>query len=373
MKNKIGLITFYKNNYGSILQCYATKKFLESNNYECEVLYQKEKNKKLKKILNYIKLILNSIKNPVILKDKIIMKKSMKKELSYLNSDTVEKMDKFVKNEIEPKGYYWSELRKKCNKQFKYFIVGSDQVWNASRKIPDIYMLKFAEKNKRIAFGISIGVEKIPEFNKDLKNGVKGFNEISVREESAISEISEIYKGKIERVGDPTTLYSKTEWKQFCKSVELIYENYILIHFLNEPNDLAIKCINEYINKKGKIALCLGYSYDKYSRLSNYKIINGDPREYVALILNADAIFTDSFHTTLFSINLQKQFYVFHRQYLHNYAQTSRISNLLKRYSIMYNFIEKFEEFDVNKITNDKDYLYNDRINTRKYLLSKLK
>ena len=39
---KVGLITFYENNYGSILQCYATKYFLENHGYNCVVVSCKE-------------------------------------------------------------------------------------------------------------------------------------------------------------------------------------------------------------------------------------------------------------------------------------------------------------------------------------------
>ena len=40
MSTKIGLVTFFSNNYGSALQCYATKKFLQKNGCECDVLYE---------------------------------------------------------------------------------------------------------------------------------------------------------------------------------------------------------------------------------------------------------------------------------------------------------------------------------------------
>ena len=35
---RIGIITLYKDNYGSELQCYATKHYLESLGYRCDVL-----------------------------------------------------------------------------------------------------------------------------------------------------------------------------------------------------------------------------------------------------------------------------------------------------------------------------------------------
>ena len=45
----------------------------------------------------------------------------------------------------------------------------------------------------------------------------------------------------------------------------------------------------------------------------------------------AELVFTDSFHSTLFSLNLETQFLTFERQYLHGNSQSSRIIDLLKR------------------------------------------
>ena len=40
MSNRVALVTFFRDNYGSALQCYATKTFLQKNGYECDVLYE---------------------------------------------------------------------------------------------------------------------------------------------------------------------------------------------------------------------------------------------------------------------------------------------------------------------------------------------
>ena len=53
---KIGLITLYQNNYGSVLQCYATKKYLEEKGYIVEVLYLS--NNYTEKLLHKLKKLL---------------------------------------------------------------------------------------------------------------------------------------------------------------------------------------------------------------------------------------------------------------------------------------------------------------------------
>ena len=43
MGKKIGQVTYWNNNYGSILQCYATQKIIEDLGYEPVLLIRKEK------------------------------------------------------------------------------------------------------------------------------------------------------------------------------------------------------------------------------------------------------------------------------------------------------------------------------------------
>ena len=97
-----------------------------------------------------------------------------------------------------------------------------------------------------------------------------------------------------------------------------------------------------------------------------------DPVSYVSLIGCADAIFTDSFHTTVFSVNLQKNFYCFQRQYLNAAPQTSRLSDLLKRIGLEERFIEDEREVQFQDIDYDHDYLEKEREITYKYLKEKL-
>ena len=54
---KIGLVTYFRENYGSSLQCFATKKYLESCGYRIQVLERRERSgyKFLLRLSNVIK------------------------------------------------------------------------------------------------------------------------------------------------------------------------------------------------------------------------------------------------------------------------------------------------------------------------------
>lgn len=54
MGKKVGLVTcYFKNNYGSMLQAYATKKFLDNNQIDNETIKYCEKEQICKTVMKY--------------------------------------------------------------------------------------------------------------------------------------------------------------------------------------------------------------------------------------------------------------------------------------------------------------------------------
>lgn len=345
---KIGLVTYLRGNYGSVLQCYATKTYIESLGYECIVLENEISNNYYDKWKKMLRLLIRSIRYPGYFSDWKTMKKSMKKELSFLTEESGKKIDTFIGKSIKIIKLKQSEFKKiGYNKEWSFFIVGSDQVWNPSRYVDDFYFLKFAPRNKRIAFAPSFGISKVPQYSKsNVINGINGIDNLSVREESGQSIIKELCGLDVPCIADPTLLLSAEEWIEFADK-KLFNEEYYLIHFLNKPSDLAIKCINAMPKETKRI--CFAYNHDSFNQLENAIFVDGDPRDYVGLINNSKLIFTDSFHTTLFSLNLSKEFMTFERQYIHSFSQSSRIENLLSRYNLIERYIKDFNQFTVIK------------------------
>lgn len=337
MKN-VGLITLYKDNFGSILQCYATKYTINRMGYGCKVLDLNNSILKYPfiKIDNLLKLIYRSIRYNGYYYEWKTMRYAMKTENKYLSAESKEEMSTFISRKINPKICSWRELRKLGNDD-KYFcfITGSDQVWNASRKIHSIYFLKFAPPFKRIAWAPSFGISEIPEFNiKHIKKGILGFSTLSVREESGKAVIKKLVNSDAVRIPDPVLLLNADEWRQLEDISIVPKEKYILVHFLNSPNKVAVDTINYMMTFLHYPVICFAYEHEVYSKLKEYCFTNGGPEKYIALIDKAAIVCTDSFHTTLFSIILQKEFYTFYRQYLHNFPQNSRIVDLLTRFGL---------------------------------------
>lgn len=369
---KVGLITLFRNNYGSILQCYATCEFLKSQGYECEVLSEKcEKETIMHHIVRWCKNILRSMLYRDYLKNKIKMKKAMIKEGVFLSSKTKEKMDDFISSRFTVREITLTDLKKNMS-IYDYYVIGSDQVWNASREISDFYFLSFVNEDKKIALAPSIGVDKIPSYNKKIQKKICSFKKLSLREETAVRIISSFYNGEIVRVGDPTLLIETDDWRKLSDSILCKEDDFILLHFLNAPCDNALKNIKKYEDNSRYAIIAIGYKHCEYNIISNIKFIDASPEEYISLIDNAEIVFTDSFHSSLFCINMETEFFCYERQYLHGKSQTSRITDMLNRYGYSERFIRTDSCLPINKKRISNISLNYDRQRLKLYLLDEL-
>ena len=179
---KKGIITtFYKaHNYGAMLQAFALKKFLESNNYNIEFLNYKDDN--IEEVYKVFSLKNKSLKNKIkeILKFLFFSRKIKKRYSNFSNFQS-----KYLKETklIIDKNTKLDEVSLNAD----FIITGSDQVWNKNitKGLSDIYTLNFGEKDiRRISYAASIGNKKIDN-ELEYKNKLSIIDKISVREETA--------------------------------------------------------------------------------------------------------------------------------------------------------------------------------------------
>ena len=372
---KIGIITLYEENYGSILQCYSTKTFVESLGYECDILsFNDGPRNSIEKIVKYIKKILKILRYPSFLY--YIVKEKCKKTISSLSSESRKLMDEFVKCKFHPKKVTIDDLNNsEWIDQYDFFIAGSDQIWSPKKDLYPFRFLSFAPMTKRITFSVSFGISDVPEYNKkQIRKLLQDYKSISVREETGVKIVEKYSSAQAIRTVDPTLIYSKEYWEEFSKGLS-IHSNFILVHFLDTPNETAIESIEQFSAIQNINIIAVGYNYEVFGDIKNLKFMDASPEEYVALIRQAKYILTDSFHTTIFSINLSKNFFVFARQYP-LISQSSRIIDLLHQFNLDNHYINNIN--DLNKIQQEKnlDYIQKiileERIAIREYLKNAL-
>lgn len=239
---------------------------------------------------------------------------------------------------------YLSDLRKYCPstrrvynisqigkelKDAELLITGSDQTWNSvhNEGIDRAYYWDYLNPSiRRIAFASSIGRSEIPaeEYNY-LQKVLKSFSFISVREESAVKLLSSMGV-KSELFLDPTLMIDKEQWCSYINK-RIIDEPYILVYLPYNINDKSI--ILDSINKlkQTKHMKVVTFSWGMFNDKDNYadKTVHyASPLDFLSLMCFADYVITNSFHGTAFSINLNKQFWVYYPSQF-----TTRIESLL--------------------------------------------
>jgi hypothetical protein len=185
--------------------------------------------------------------------------------------------------------------------------VNSDQVWAYNfRYLFEIGFLSFA-KNwniKKIIYGASIAQDHWIIQNeklKSLKELIKHFSGISVREEDSIDIINKSLGIKPQFVLDPTLLLDKTDYLEIIENYQSDIDrnqNYLCSYILDKSLN-----ITNYIRN---------IAYELKYKIIDIDFKNGNFIERFIFSINiCKSIITDSFHGTLFSIIFNKPFISF--------------------------------------------------------------
>ena len=203
--------------------------------------------------------------------------------------------------------------------------MGSDQVWNPYFAGFDYYFLNFvSEKVKKISYSASIGVSTVSlDYSKKMKMFLNDFNHISVREDEANTLIRQITdRNDIKTLLDPTMLLTANEWEKVMKKPK-IYNGkpYILLYFLGKLSQKRRKEIDALASKEQCYIIEILNPKDPY--------YESGPSEFIYLEKNAKYIFTDSFHSSVFSIIFNVPFIIYNREENGWESMNSRINTLI--------------------------------------------
>lgn len=358
---KADIITMHMiNNYGSVLQTYATCEMFRSVGIEPEIIdYYPER------LLNY-----GSLKQLYV--DAKPFHHNMLKCLivalvnwpSYKLQNRVFKP--FIRKYIPMSRKYESFDDLKDNPPAAdIYCTGSDQVWNnyldSKKQFDKAYFLEFlSEKNiKRIAYSASFGRS---DFNKgeliQIEQFLKEYDFVSVREKSGLSVLKKANINSGRCCLDPTFMVPREKWNELAVKIKL--EKYILVYQLHEDSltsDIAIKLGKE-----------LGYEVVRISTALHRRIHGGKTiliptvGEFISYIQHASLVVTDSFHATAFSINLNVPFISvkwkmfndriesilditgLHNRLVSNYQEAKEAVTIEPNYAIVNSKLEKAKE-----------------------------
>lgn len=243
------------------------------------------------------------------------------------------------------------ELYNKEKDNYDTIIIGSDELWNLKNPsfehLDEYFGCNFNCSNI-ITYAPSAN-GTTPEMFKNLKGDRIDFsklNSISARDLHTQSFVKELSGRDATLVLDPTLLVEN--FNQYAKYSQENLKDYIVIYGYNF-SDSEIKKITDFANANNKKIYSLGFAKDWCETL------NADIFEFLGYMKKADYVITNTFHGTLFSIILEKEFAVFTNH-------SSKLEDVLTKFDLSSR--DAMDEDSLDKILSVK--VNYDRVNELK-------
>lgn len=299
---KIAMMTFHDTaNFGSLLQTYGLYQAMREIHVPCEILdYQCEaiRSKEVptrrpeswapRKIARYFLL------------DRVKRKKyrTMKSEAEKL----------FVCSQP-----YARDTVVQAQKKYDAFLVGGDILWGLDNTGGDTaYFLDFVQDPaKKYAFGTSVGNGWNEEEKTRVRPLLKDFCKIAVREEEAASWVEELTGARPPVVCDPTMLLETRVWRELAEKSRwtnrLKKKPYVLTYFDTKDGRMQREA-RTYAKAHGLLLYSINYAIPKW-HTKNIRPLRVE--DFLALLYNASAVFSASYHGMMFSIYFEKPLYYY--------------------------------------------------------------
>ena len=248
----------------------------------------------------------------------------------------------------------YSEIKQN---DYDILIVNSDQTWvKFDDNFYDYAFLKFAENwtIQKFVYGASLGYDKwifSENDEKIAKKLVSNFSGISVREKGSIELIKKNLGINAQLVLDPTFLIDKKYYLKLIRGFKgnlTKDNNYIFIYNIADDQNI-IKIMNNSSKE-----LNLGTYYFPLNNDSSVL-------SFIYYIVNSNAVITNSYHGSVFSIIFNKPFLTIYKK-----------NNAIERYNSLgslFNVSERIVEIGENLDFN----LLKKPLNINQKLLNKLK
>lgn len=346
---KIAILTLrLKTNYGGLLQAYALQKHLKKKGHMAITVYHDHDLSLFYKIMSVFKRFLMKVINRY--KGPIRIWPTMK-EFSIMAQNT----NMFILNSIK-RTRRVNLGRELLSLQHEYkfdaFIVGSDQCWKAAtaKRIQNMYLESLQDENIiRISYAASFGTDSW-EYNlrqtRDCKRLIQKFDGISFREKSGVILCKQFFEVDAVSLVDPTMLLSKEDYLSLLnEKLRQSNERNLMVYLLDNSREKEkiverlSSSLDLPINKIGPEKM-----FSEVGVQGIEKTVYPSVEKWLEGYENANFIFTDSFHGTVFAIIFNKPFVV----YLNRKRGATRFVSLLNTFKLENRLVSSLN--DVNEI-----------------------
>lgn len=185
------------------------------------------------------------------------------------------------------------------------YLTGSDQVWNGleNGEVDGAFFWEGIEPGpgrKIVSYAASFGRDKVtPGYEEKVGKLLSRYDAISVREDSGV-DIVKGYGLEVEQVLDPTLLLEGDDWRTLASPAKAPSRPYALVYNLHPDSEML-----GYVAEKARdskleiVSVCASFR----RRIGKHVILPTLP-EFLGLFARASCVYTDSFHGTALCINL---------------------------------------------------------------------
>lgn len=234
------------------------------------------------------------------------------------------------------------------NAKFDTFVTGSDQVWRfryVFRSLKE-FLLAFAAPHKTLfSYAASLGLdywEGTDEATEIVRENLRRFNGISVREESGIDICRDMFGAEAVRVIDPTLLLSAEDYEPVMKGEKLPADKPYVAKMILDETAETNREIERLAKEKG---------WNVVDIYGEKKIIGGKETvlcrpvgEWLRLLQNAEYVLTDSFHCVCFSVLFKRPFTCV----VNSERGVSRLENLLGILGLRSRLVETLDGYSLD-------------------------
>lgn len=320
---RIGILTFHRaHNYGAVLQCYALQEYLKSKGQDVSVIDYEPRH--FHQFYNWFQPLILKVRNPFefIRRIKLLIDKKRRYQA----------FESFIEERLN-----LCSLGTIFSNPFDVVIVGSDQVWNYQGGFDPYYWgaIKFPAGTKVVSYAASMQDKWEPEVEPIIKELLKNFDMISVRESSLQQSLLGLTgNGGIKHVVDPTLLLSSAEWGRVSvmPNIDKPYLLLYLVQYSAEAEQIA-----RQIAKERKLELV--YLTTDVDANTHKSVRVTSPELFVGLFQYADFVVSASFHGTVFSLQFGKPFL----SYKMGIGRDARVASLLAPLGLSSHFSDKYD------------------------------
>lgn len=276
---KIGILTFHSaDNYGAVLQTYASVRFLRSRGHDAFVLDYR--NGEIERAYAPFRWDAERYRNegPVY-------------ALKYLPTSILRLCRKLSFNRFRSEYLPMLPFSKAC--EMDLILVGSDQVWNKNHTggYDPVYFGEVPAGLKKVAWAASAGKAILSA--KEISYAEKNFAAVSVREKN----LAESIPGSC-LLPDPTSLLTSKEWDSIAGRVK---GDYVLAYPMLHQQEV----VEEARLKAKELNLALKVISPGIKLGSGWKQTSS-PDEFVSLFKGAAYVVTSSFHGAVFTLLFER-------------------------------------------------------------------